>query len=251
MKMHPAKTKYSIISTRQKIANSAKQSLDLSVDGMQLTKVELERVLGVYIDSHLTWNEHIYTLRRKLLQRIAILSIARKYIPAKYRLLLYNASIKRLFTYCCTVWNNCSQTNLDELFKLQKRCARLILDSPRDARSYDNFQKLKWLPVDQLFKLNKIGLLKKVVDGRAPEYLITTLDSLRFEHKYSNRTKTLYRLPKPRTESMRRTFFYSTINELNTLNLEPTTSFSLMKTTLTNNTASNYTVDNFKVKKLF
>ena len=53
MKMHPAKTKYSIISTRQKIANSAKQSLDLSVDGMQLTKVESEHVL-VYIDSHLT-----------------------------------------------------------------------------------------------------------------------------------------------------------------------------------------------------
>ena len=52
--MHPAKTKYSIISTRQKIGNSAKQPLDLSVDGMQLTKVESERVLGVYIDSHLT-----------------------------------------------------------------------------------------------------------------------------------------------------------------------------------------------------
>ena len=47
--MHPAKTKYSIISTRQKIANSAKQSLDLSVDGMQLIKVESERVLGVYV----------------------------------------------------------------------------------------------------------------------------------------------------------------------------------------------------------
>ena len=87
MKMHPAKTKKSIISTRQKIANSAKQSLDLSVDGMQLTKVQSERVLGVYIDSHLTWNEHIDTLRRKLLQRIAILARARKYIPTKYRLL--------------------------------------------------------------------------------------------------------------------------------------------------------------------
>ena len=114
--MHPAKTKYNIIQTRQKSANSAKQSLDLSVDGMQLTKVESERVLGVYIDSHLTWNEHIDTLRRKLLQRIAILARARKYIPTKYRLLLYNASIKPLFTYCCTVWSNCSQTNLDELF---------------------------------------------------------------------------------------------------------------------------------------
>ena len=139
-----------------------------------------------------------------------------------------------------------------QIILLQKCCAGLILDSPRDARSYDNFQKLKWLPVDQLFKLNKLGLLKKVIDGRAPEYLITTLDSLRFEHKYSTRTKTLYCcLPKPRTEAMRKTFFYSTIKELNVLNLEPTTPFSLMKTTLTNNVTSNYMVDNFKVKKLF
>ena len=35
-------------------------------------------------------------------------------LPTKYRLLLYNASIKPLFTYCCTVWSNCSQTNWDE-----------------------------------------------------------------------------------------------------------------------------------------
>ena len=73
MKMHPSKTKYSIISTRQKIANSAEQSLDLSVDDMQLTKVESERVLGVYIDSHLTWNEHIDTPRRKLKIKVIII----------------------------------------------------------------------------------------------------------------------------------------------------------------------------------
>ena len=87
--------------------------------------------------------------------------------------------------------------------------------------------------------------------GHLPEYLITILDSLRFEHKYSTRTKTLYRLPKPRTEAVRRTFFYSTIKELNALNLELTISFSLIKATPTNNVASNYTVDNFEVKKLF
>ena len=134
-------------------------------------------------------------------------------------------------------------------------------NSGAEGTSLNEFRMLKYfkskwkrfwiISVDQLFKLNKIGLLKKVIDGRALEYLITTLDSLRFKHKYSTRTKTLYRLLKPRTEAMRRTFFYSTINELDALNLEPTTSFSLMKTTLTNNAASNYTVDNFKVKKVF
>ena len=50
---------------------------------------------------------------------------------------------------------------------------------------------------------------------------------------------------------MRRTFFYSTTKDLSAINLNQTASFdSMMKTTLINNTAPIYTVDNFKVKKL-
>ena len=155
--MHPVKTKYSIISNRQKIANYNKQNNLLTfqlVHGMQLTKVESERVLGIWPGTNtLTHCAENYFKELQFYQELG-----NNYIPAKYRLLLYNASIKLLFSYCCTVWSNCSQTNLDELFKLQKRCARLILDSPREARSYDNFQKLKWVPVDHIYKLNKLGL---------------------------------------------------------------------------------------------
>ena len=161
-----------------------------------------------------------------------------------------SARIIPLFTCCCTLWSNCSQTNLDELFELQKRCARLILDSTRDARSFDSFQKLKWLPIDQMFKINKLGFLRKVIDGRTPEYLITGLNSLRFDHKYSTRAKTSYRVPKPRTEVTRKTF-YTSIKDFSALNLDPTSCFSSMKTTLINRTASKHTMDNFQVKKLF
>ena len=95
-----------------------------------------------------------------------------EYLPTQYRLLLYNSSIKPLFSYCCTVWSNCGQTNLHELVKLQKHCARLILDIPRNARSIDNFQKLKWLPIDQMFRLSKLGHLKNVINRRVSDYLI-------------------------------------------------------------------------------
>ena len=124
----------------------------------KLSRVRCEKSARESRNSHhlITQRDNIHEtcVDQHALQRIAILGIAilgraRKYLPIKYRLLLYNACIKPLFTYCCTVWSNCSQTNLDELFKLQKRCARLILDSPWDARSFDNFQKLKWLPIDQ------------------------------------------------------------------------------------------------------
>lgn len=84
----------------------------------QVTSVDIPK-LSLYFDTSLCRN--------------AILARPWKYVPTKYRLLLYDASIKPLLTYCCTIWSNCSQTNLDEQFKLQKCCAQLILDSPRDA----------------------------------------------------------------------------------------------------------------------
>ena len=63
-------------------------------------------------------------------------------------------------------WTNC--------LNFKKAAHDSFLDSPRDARSFDNFQQLKWLPIDQMFKLNKLSLLKKVIDGRAPEYPVIT-----------------------------------------------------------------------------
>ena len=46
-------------------------------------------------------------------------------------------------------------------------------------------------------------------------------------------------------------FTYSPIKDFNALNLNPTASFNSIKATMINNTAPIYTVDNFKVKKLF
>ena len=65
MRMHQSKTKYNIICTRKKLANSSKQTLNLSLDDKKLSKVESERVLGVHINSHLSWSVHIEELHRK------------------------------------------------------------------------------------------------------------------------------------------------------------------------------------------
>ena len=253
MRMHQSKTKYNIICTRKKLANSSKQTLNLSLDDKKLSKVESERVLGVHIDSHLSWSVHIEELHRKLVKRISVLARVRKYLPTDYRLQLYNASIKSLFRYCCTVWSNCNQSHLDDLFKLQKRCAQLILDSPYTARSLENFQKLKWLPIDQLFLIDKICLLHRIIEGHVPEYLISKLESFRFQHQYSTKCKTDFRLPKPRNNSLKRTFFYSTIKSWNTFAIEDIQKVPLrtMKTNLCKIIMTKYTVDNFVTHKLF
>ena len=162
--------------------------------------------MGVLIDSHLTWSVHTEELRRKSIKRISILARVRKHLPTQY-IFLFNANIKPLFEYCCTVWSNCSQCHLDDLFKLQERCARLILDSPYETRSFENFQRLQWLPIDKIWETQKLCLFREISDGRAPEYLINKLESFRLNHKCQTRAKAEFRLPKPKTDSLRRTFF--------------------------------------------
>ena len=99
------------------------------------------------------------------------------------------------------------KATLDDLFKLQKQCARLISGGPHTARSIENFQKLKWLPVDQLFLIDKICLFCEIIEGHGPDYLISKLKSFCLQHKYNTKCKTDSRLPKSRTNSLKITYF--------------------------------------------
>ena len=47
--------------------------------------------------------------------------------------------------YYVSVWASCNAGLLDDIFKVQKRCARLILDAPFQARTAPLFYKLEWL----------------------------------------------------------------------------------------------------------
>ena len=51
------------------------------------------------------------------------------YLPSNYLKLYYNSYIVSVMDYCCTVWGNVSCTHIDKLYKLQKRAARIILNT--------------------------------------------------------------------------------------------------------------------------
>ena len=44
-----------------------------------------------------------------------------------------------LFDYCCTVWGETTNLNLEKLYKLQKRAARIILNAKYDIPSLQLF----------------------------------------------------------------------------------------------------------------
>ena len=93
--------------------------------GNSIEQVNSDRLLGLIIDGKLNCEERIDELSRKLAQRLGVL--AKKNLLIKERKLCYNSMIKRIMLYGSIVWDSCSSENIDKIYKLQERAARVIL----------------------------------------------------------------------------------------------------------------------------
>ena len=80
--------------------------------------------------------------------------------------------IKQEMLYASTVWSSCSLGNLQRVFRLQKRAARVILDADATrANSVKLFKELNWLPVHFEVKINISTQVYKFINGQSPSYL--------------------------------------------------------------------------------
>ena len=82
------KTKHLIIGTVQKLLHSGNISLDLSLCSTPIEEAKDEKLLGVKIDKHLNWDNHIDFLIDKLNSRICFLKRAKTYLNHRLRNLL-------------------------------------------------------------------------------------------------------------------------------------------------------------------
>ena len=94
-----------------------------------------------------------------------------KYMPLPLRKLLYNALIKSILEYCCSVWGNTTNDNSVKLLRIQKRCARLILYTNVYASSVNVFNKqLGWIPIDDIIVFRKLCIMFNIINGKCPDY---------------------------------------------------------------------------------
>jgi hypothetical protein len=76
----------------------------------------------------------------------------RHFLPFRTRMAFYNCLILSITDYCCVVRGDTCQKNFDKILKLQKKAARLILDTGRKAYSLPLFLQLGSLPKGERIK---------------------------------------------------------------------------------------------------
>ena len=87
------------------------------------------------------------------------------------------------------MWGNCSKTLADDLLKLQKRAARLILDV-RDitTRSHMMFSELEWMPLPDRINYHRSMQVYKCLNGQCPSELEKLFQYNRSTHNHNTRS---------------------------------------------------------------
>jgi hypothetical protein len=196
-----------VLGSRQKLNNNVK--LELSLGDTPIQNVNVQKLLGVYVDSSLTWNIHIDKTCSKIVSKLSLLKRISFYLAPEMKQLFYNAYIVPIFDYGCITWCKTSQSNLTRLTRLQKRAARIILNKPTRTPTFQLFTELKWLSFRSRCKYHVCLLVYKTLNNLAPKYLNNIL-SFSTNSSYNLRSVQRYNITnnRPNTNSLKRTFSY-------------------------------------------
>jgi hypothetical protein len=126
------------------------------------------RLIGVYLDENLTWNEHINRLSKKIASGIGALKRIRSFVPGTTLQFIFNSLIQPHFDYCFSVvWDNCNKTLADKLQKLQNRAARILTFSSYDANADALLESIGWKKLQSQRKIQKAVMVHKSLHGPA------------------------------------------------------------------------------------
>ena len=112
---------------------------------VDLDNKECVKYLGVLIDSHLSWRNHIDYISTKLSKTIGLFAKLRHSVPQHTLITLYWSLIHPYLNYGIIAWRQASLLN--KLLLLQKRVLRFIFFCKLERQCHSSFCKSQYSPI--------------------------------------------------------------------------------------------------------
>ena len=103
-----------LFGTRQNLEHSSDIEIYNLISGQNTERVSSFCYLGVTLDEHLSWNEHVEIICNKVSKRLGLLSRIRPYLTHKAAKCVYNCLIQPILNYTDMVWGGLSIARLQE-----------------------------------------------------------------------------------------------------------------------------------------
>src|SRR6218665_3296751 len=196
------KTSYIIFKSYKK-ARDCFNLGDVCINEINLTQVRSTKFLGVFVDQHLDWKEHINYISAKVARNVGILTRAFRLLPKTARIKLYYAIVFPYLSYCNIVWASTYKTSLRKLIVIQKGAIRVIASANYGFSTKQSFSDLNLLNIEQI-RLYQVGeFVFHFHHGLLPPVFADFYTLVSKVHTYGTRQCALYHRPYARTNVRR------------------------------------------------
>ena len=194
MEANPTKFNFMILSD-QPVGN-----VEISItENVKIVSESIVKVLGVFIDSRLTFNEHVKHSCVKAARQVKALARISKFINFKARKLIFQSFVMSNFSYCPLVWHFCGKKNNSKIEKIQERALRIVCDDYTSTYQ-ELISKVGTTTVLQS-RINCILLeVFKSINHTNPKYIQDMIDITNSPYDYRNSIKLIQ--PKKKTKQI-------------------------------------------------
>ena len=144
-----SKTNFVIFRT----CNKPLKNVTLKINKKAIAQKDHIKYLGITIDCHLNWKQHIINVSKKISRSIGIMYKLREYMNTNMLKNIYYSLIYSYIVYAIQVWGSACDTELETILKLQKKAVCMMTRKERNPVAPDTYTHS-----DPLFK--ELGILK-------------------------------------------------------------------------------------------
>jgi len=127
------------------------------------------KLLGIYLDEHLSFNFHTNFLCNKLTRSLFCIRRAKNLLSLTALRALYFAFIHSHLNYCAIVLSGNSQQNFNRIKLIQKKAIRIVTNSAYTAHTFPLFAQLQILPYECIIRQAKLLFMHSVEHGYVPD----------------------------------------------------------------------------------
>ena len=171
--------------------------MSLIVENKEINNSTHERLLGVKIDSKLSFNTHIDDICKKASLKLNALSRITPHLDFKKKKLLINSFFIFQFNYCQLIWMCYNWTKNNKINRLPERCLRLLYNDKKSS-FHDLLEKDGSVSIHYRNLRALATEMYRIYNGMAPE-IVTEIFPLRPQGQYNLRSWSDFTLPIVRT----------------------------------------------------
>ena len=208
LKINPAKTDLVLIKSKRRQVNNP---FSITIGDAKIEPSSSTKVLGMMVDSSLTFEAHISAVIRRCYATIGGLSKFSRSLPESVKKMIIETLVLPHITYCMTVWAGCGTIQKHRLQKVLNHCAQLVKGARRSAHVTPLLRELKWPSIDDLVAERDVGMVHWLnTSQHAPVSLRERMVSREDVSARTTRATQAgqLQLPRVRTEQARRFFHF-------------------------------------------